>query len=53
MPGTSEGESSGPDDPGAGEETVGRCPSGMDTNDNAADFSLNPGATPGAVNTCL
>ena len=37
-------------DPGAG--SIGRCPNGADTNDNAADFALNTTLSPGAPNPC-
>ncbi len=52
LAGTGEGASSAPDDPNddAG-TTIGRCPNGSDTNDNAADFVIGE-ATPGAANTC-
>jgi hypothetical protein len=52
LAGTGEGASSAPDDPNDDAGTsIGRCPNGTDTNDNAADFVIGA-ATPGAANTC-
>jgi len=51
--GAGEGVSSAPDDPGNSEVTsVGRCPNGVDTNDNAADFVSLMSLSPGAANPC-
>ena len=53
MPGTGEGESGAVRDPNDDlGQTLGRCPDGADSNDNAADFSLLPHATPGGPNAC-
>ncbi len=53
MPGTGEGASSAPDDPNdAAGLTIGRCPNGVDTDDNAADVALTSAGTPGAANAC-
>ena len=53
MPGTGEGASSAPDDPNddAG-GSIGRCPNGLDTDDNAADVTLNAEGSPGVANNC-
>ena len=32
--------------------SIGRCPNGGDTDDNAADFDANPQPTPGGANDC-
>jgi hypothetical protein len=39
-----------PSDPGAG--SIGRCPDGRDSDDNAADFVVSATPTPGAPNAC-
>ena len=53
VPGASEGASSAPDDPGNDDAiSVGRCPNGSDTNDNAADFVALMGLSAGAPNPC-
>jgi hypothetical protein len=36
----------------AGSNSLGRCPNGVDTDDNAADFKSVP-PTPGVANICL
>ncbi|MEE2789517.1 MAG: amidohydrolase family protein [Myxococcota bacterium] len=50
--GLTEGPSGAPDEPdddaGSG---IGRCPNGVDTNDNGADFVLQP-TSPGTANVC-
>jgi hypothetical protein len=48
--GPSEGPQAPMDNP-AGEMSIGRCPNGDDTNDNAADFSQMP-PSPGQPNIC-
>ena len=40
-----------PTDPGD-DDSLSRCPSGIDTDDNATDFVVTPNATPGAPNAC-
>ena len=40
-----------PTDPATADKSIGRCPSGSDSNDNGADFRAMT-ATPGAANTC-
>ena len=51
VPGLGEG-SPAPEDPASETATsIGRCPSGFDSNDNGADFRTMT-ATPGAANTC-
>ena len=48
--GASEGSGDAGTDTGAG--ALGRCPNGVDTDDNAADFTLAATPTPGAANDC-
>ena len=50
VPGSGEG-SPAPQDPATAATSIGRCPSGFDSNDNGLDFGEMP-ATPGAANTC-
>lgn len=50
VPGSGEGSPARPDPATAG-TSIGRCPSGFDSNDNRLDFGEMP-ATPGAANTC-
>ena len=50
VPGAGEG-SPAPQDPAADSTSIGRCPSGFDSNDNGLDFRAMA-ATPGAANTC-
>ena len=50
VPGSGEG-SPAAQDPATASTSIGRCPSGFDSNDNGLDFREMP-ATPGAANTC-
>lgn len=50
VPGSGEG-SPAAQDPATATTSIGRCPSGFDSNDNRLDFHEMP-ATPGAANTC-
>ena len=50
VPGAGEG-SPAPQDPAAASRSIGRCPSGFDSDDNGLDFRAMT-ATPGAANTC-
>jgi hypothetical protein len=49
--GTGEGDPA-PGDPDDN-ASIGRCPNGSDTDDNATDFSVGSPATPGADNVCI
>lgn len=51
VPGAGEGSPAPADAANAASKSIGRCPNGLDSNDNAADFrTMTP--TPGAANTC-
>ena len=50
VPGAGEG-SPAPQDPDHASTSIGRCPSGFDSDDNSLDFRSMT-ATPGAANTC-
>ncbi len=50
VPGANEGGTHAGTDPGEG--TLSRCPNGVDTGDNGADFAQATPATPGAANGC-
>ena len=51
VPGAGEGAAA-PQDPDDASTSIGRCPSGFDSDDNSLDFRSMT-ATPGAANTCL
>lgn len=51
MDGVTEGTALEADASDRGEGALTRCPNGADTDDNAADFTVNP-PTPGAANMC-
>jgi hypothetical protein len=50
--GVTEGDADAPTEPGAHDESIGRCPDGADTDQNGNDFHVLRATTPGAANAC-
>jgi hypothetical protein len=50
--GVTEGDADAPTEPGAHDESIGRCPDGADNDQNGNDFHVLRATTPGAANAC-